>query len=105
MSAHSRRTFLRRGLQATPLAALSGRLAPLRAKKKKSPELNLLFIAVDDLRPELGMLREPDHPYAPHRLDCRARVNVPTRVLPASNLESVEDVAFDRAPPRHNGNL
>ena len=54
MSAHSRRTFLRRGLQATPLAALSGRLAPLRAKKKKSPELNLLFIAVDDLRPELG---------------------------------------------------
>ena len=54
MSAHSRRTFLRRGLQAAPLAALSGRLAPLGAKKKKNPELNLLFIAVDDLRPELG---------------------------------------------------
>ena len=54
MSAYSRRTFLRRGLQAAPLAALSGRSDPLRAKKKKNPELNLLFIAVDDLRPELG---------------------------------------------------
>ena len=54
MSAYSRRTFLRRGLQASPLLALSGRSDPLRAKKKKKPELNLLFIAVDDLRPELG---------------------------------------------------
>ena len=54
MSAYSRRTFLRRGLQAAPLAALSGGLAPLRGKKKKTPQPNLLFIAVDDLRPELG---------------------------------------------------
>ncbi len=51
MSTYSRRDWLSTTLGAASAAALTPRAS---AKKTKSPELNVLFIAVDDLRPALG---------------------------------------------------
>ena len=51
MSTYSRRDWLRTTGGAVSAAALARRAS---AKQKKSPDLNVLFIAVDDLRPSLG---------------------------------------------------
>ena len=52
MSTSSRRDWLTRTLGAVSAAALAS--AASAKKTKKAPELNVLFIAVDDLRPWLG---------------------------------------------------
>ncbi len=55
MSRSSRRDVLRAGLQASAVAAVGG-LAPLALAQRRQPRpaFNVLFIAVDDLRPALG---------------------------------------------------
>lgn len=55
MSRYSRRDILRSGLHASTLAAL-GPALPVSAqrRRRRAPTLNVLVIAVDDLRPSLG---------------------------------------------------
>jgi arylsulfatase A-like enzyme len=56
MPRFTRRELLKAGLTAAPLAALPGALRPAAAQRRRQagPRLNVLFIAVDDLRPDLG---------------------------------------------------
>ena len=55
MVSHSRRAFLRKSFQTAGAAALGGGApAVFGARKPKPPLWNVLFIGVDDLRPDLG---------------------------------------------------
>jgi arylsulfatase A-like enzyme len=56
MPRYTRRELLEAGLRATPLAALPGALRPSAAQRRRrsGPRFNVLFLAVDDLRPDLG---------------------------------------------------
>jgi arylsulfatase A-like enzyme len=57
----TRREFLQTGLRGTMLAALAGIARPVAAQKRRQagPRFNVLFIAVDDLRPDLGCYGHP----------------------------------------------
>jgi arylsulfatase A-like enzyme len=56
MPSYTRRELLKAGLTAAPLAAVPGVLHQAAAQRRRQtgPRFNVLFIAVDDLRPDLG---------------------------------------------------
>jgi hypothetical protein len=62
-------------------------------------KLNVLFIAMDDLRAEIGLLRVAGHEVAEHRRAGEDGSGVQPRVLPAGGVQPVADFAHDRPRP------
>ena len=65
-------------------------------------KMNVLFIAVDDLKPALALRRRPARQDAEHRQAGRPRHRVHPGVLPAGGVQPVAVVAADRPPAGHH---